>query len=289
MRTLLLPRLLARYFLVILFTLCATTYSVLWIHQIKHPTPQPGFTNYRYSAATSSMTVGEVPPGSPAAKAGLRPGDQIVAIAGQRLESLRPFYEEIIVGQNEVLGPTIADPSSLGGQRRLQLQVDGGMHVPARSLRWADLLGLSIDYYPLCFLVVSVAVLVLRPDDANAWLLALLFGGFLAVAPLFEGNIPPLLRGVVVFYKIVMSWCSLALFYYFFAVFPAPSPVDRKVPWLKYLLLGSAIISTVPVGFRCLVAGGTLPLYLGWHWPATGMIRWVLALQTGLPFSAPRG
>lgn len=289
MRTLLSPRLLTRYFLVVLFTLCATTYSLVWIQQIKHTTPQPGFTSYRYSAATSSMTGGEVLPGSPAAKAGLRPGDQIVAIAGQKLESLRPFYEEIIIGQNEILELTIADPSSPRGERRLQLQVHGGKRVPARSLRWTDLLGLSIDYYPLCFLVVGVAVLVLRPDDANAWLLALLFGGFLAVAPLFEGNIPPLLRGFVVFYKIVMSWCSLALFYYFFAVFPAPSPVDRRVSWLKYLLLGSAVISTLPVGFRCLVAGGTLPLYLGWHWPAAGMIRGVLALQTGLPFAAPHG
>ena len=64
-------------------------------------------------------------------------------------------------------------------------------------------------------------MLVLRPDDLCAWLLALLFGGFLAIAPVFEGNIPPTLRGFVLFYKIAMSWCSLALFYYFFAIFPA--------------------------------------------------------------------
>jgi len=289
MPTLLSTRRFARYFLVILFTLGATTYSVIWIQQTKHTTPQPGFTSYRYSAATSSMTVGEVLLRSPAAKAGLRPGDQIVAIAGQKLESLRPFYQEIIVGQNEVLELTITDLRSPGGVRRLQLQVHGGERVPARSLRWADLLGLSIDYYPLCFLVVGVAVLVLRPGDASAWLLALLFGGFLAMAPLFEGNIPPLLRGFVVSYKIVMSWCSFALFYYFFAVFPAPSPMDRTVPWLKYLLVGATILSTLPVGLRCLVAGGTLPLYLGWHWPGAGMVRWVLALQTGLPFAAPSG
>lgn len=66
MRTLLSPRLLTRYFLVVLFTLCATTYSLVWIQQIKHMTPQPGFTSYRYSAATSSMTMGEVLPRSPA-------------------------------------------------------------------------------------------------------------------------------------------------------------------------------------------------------------------------------
>jgi len=50
-----------------------------------------------------------------------------------------------------------------------------------------------------------VAVLLLRPDDRNAWWLALLFGGFLAVAPFFEGNFPPLLRGFAVFYKFPRS------------------------------------------------------------------------------------
>jgi hypothetical protein len=55
-------------------------------------------------------------------------------------------------------------------------------------MRLKDLLGLPVDYYPLGFLVVGVAVLLLRAHDANAWLLALLFGGFLAVARLFERN-----------------------------------------------------------------------------------------------------
>jgi hypothetical protein len=111
------------------------------------------------------------------------------------------------------------------------------------------------------------------------------FWGFLAIAPLFEGNIPSLLRGFVVFYKIVM-WSSLALFCYFFAVFPASFPIDRKVPWVKYVLLATAIIITVPIGFRCLVAGGTLPLYLDLHWPGTSVIS--LVCQRMLKFGEKR-
>jgi sigma-B regulation protein RsbU (phosphoserine phosphatase) len=280
---------LLRYFVAILFAACATTYSILWIVQIKHSTPQPGFTNYDYSAATGSMTVGDVVPGSAAERAGLRPGDRIVALNGQKLGTLRPFYEAIVVDQNEILELTVEDPRSPSGQRELQLPVHGGKRVPRRTMELKDLLGLPVDYYPVGFLVVGVAVLLLRTDDANAWLLALLFGGFLAVAPLFEGTIPPLLRGFVVFYKIVMSWSGLALFYYFFAMFPSQSPVDRKIPWLKYVLLAGALFTTVPIGLRCLFAGGTLPLYLGVHWPGADLFRWVLALQTGLPTPAPRG
>src|SRR6266571_1927168 len=79
------------------------------------------------------------------------------------------------------------------------------------------------------------------------------FLGGLAVAPCSRAIFPSLLRGFVVFYKIVMSWSSLALFYYFFAVFPDSSPMDRKVPWLKYILLATTIIINVPIGFRCLL------------------------------------
>jgi sigma-B regulation protein RsbU (phosphoserine phosphatase) len=279
-------RRLALRLLAIVFAACATTYSVLWIMHQEYVHPQPGFTNYEYSASSGAMQVGEVFPGSPAEKAGLRPGDRIIAIDGQPLADLRPFYQAIIIGHKNMVELTVEQPGSAAGQRQIRLVVGGGKRVPPRTVRPEDLLGSPIDFYPLGFLVVGVTVLLLRPDDRNAWLLALLFGGFLADAPFFEGNFPPTLRGFAVFYKIVMSWASLALFYYFFAVFPASSPINRKIPWLKYLLLAAAIITTVPIGVRCLLAGGTLPLYLGMHWPGTPIVPWVLTFQAGLPSSA---
>jgi serine phosphatase RsbU (regulator of sigma subunit) len=289
MRTSFSTRRLVRHTLAILFAACASTYSVLWIIQQKYVRPQPGFTNYEYSPATHSMTVGEVERGSRAEAAGLHPGDHIVAIDGQTLDTLRPFYEAIIAGQKDVVDLTVEPPTSPAEQRRVKLALGTGSPVPGRTMQPKDLLSLPLDYYPLGFLLVGLAVLTLRPDDANAWLLALLFGGFLAAAPLFEGNFPVRLRGFVVCYKIIAFWSSLALFYYFFAVFPASSPVDRKVPWLKYLLLAAALVTTVPIAFRCLLAGGSLPLYLGMHWPGTTALTWFLAVQTGLPAPAAHG
>lgn len=289
MRTSLSPRRLTRRVLAIVFAGCATTYSVLWLMHQEYVHPQPGFTNYEYSASSGAMQVGEVFPGSPADKAGLRPGDRIIAIDGHPLADLRPFYQAIIIGHKDVVELTVEQPGSAAGQRQIRLVVGGGKRVPPRTIRPEVLLSYPLDFYPLGFLVVGVAVLLLRPDDGNAWLLALLFGGFLAHAPFFEGNVPLLLRGFAVFYKIVMSWASLALFYYFFAVFPASSPINRKIPWLKYLLLAAAIIATVPIGVRCLFAGGTLPLYLGMLWPGTSMVSWVLTLQAGLPSPASHG
>jgi regulator of sigma E protease len=63
------------------------------------------------------MKVGEVLPGSPAELAGLRSGDQIVAIDGRNLEHLRPFYEAIIVGRKEAVELTVEQPESAAGQR----------------------------------------------------------------------------------------------------------------------------------------------------------------------------
>ena len=39
-----------------------------------------------------------------------------------------------------------------------------------------------MDTFPVAFLVVGLAVLFLRLEDPNAWLLALMFGGFIAIA-----------------------------------------------------------------------------------------------------------
>ena len=289
MRTAISLRRLLRYLLAILFAVAATTYSVLWVQHVRQATRQPGFVSYEYSAATRSMVVGAVFPGSPAEAAGLQTGDRIVAIDGKPLESLRPFYEAIVVGQKDVVEFTTERPSSAGGRRTMKLALRGSQPAPLRMTRLEHLLSLPIGYYPLGFLVVGLAVLFLRPDDPHAWLLALLFGGFVAGGPLFEGAIPPPLRGFAVGYKIVMPWLSGALFYYFFAVFPSPSPWDRKLPWLKYVLLAVAIIATVPIGLRCLFAGGALPLYQDSHLPGSTAVTWLLAGQAGLPVPASRG
>jgi len=272
--------------MVILFAGLATTYCVLWIVHVRHPRPRPGFSDYDYSATAQSMTVGVVFPEGPAEQVGLRPGDRIVAIDGRKLDTLRPFYESVIVGQKDSIELTLQDATSSPRLRQLNLLLRGGKPTPMRMTRLEHVLNLPMGYFPLGFLLVGLTVLLLRPDDRNAWLLALYCVSFIAGGPLFEGAIPVHLRGFAVAYKMVMAWCAGASFYLLFAVFPAPSPLDRKIPWLKYALLGGVLIATLPLGLRCVLAGGALPLYLETHWPGWTTLTWTLTAQSGLPVPA---
>ncbi|HVO63657.1 MAG TPA: SpoIIE family protein phosphatase, partial [Terriglobales bacterium] len=114
-----------------------------------------------------------------------------------------------------------------------------------------------ISYYPVPFLIVGLAVLFLRLQDRNAWLLALMFAGFIAAAPLafLEGFMPPVVRRFALSYMIVVYATLPAIFYWFFATFPVSSPIDKKLPTLKYWLLAVALAGAIPFAITALVTG----------------------------------
>jgi phosphoserine phosphatase RsbU/P len=102
--------------------------------------------------------------------------------------------------------------------------------------------------YPAVFLAVGFAVLALRPDDRFAWLLALLFGSFIALEnfPVGVDALPPAQRGFVALYHAILLSLMPAQFYAFFAVFPTRSPLHRRLPWL--LWVGLALGAVLAVG-----------------------------------------
>jgi len=252
--------------LAILFAAASTLWSVVWMVQVRQTIPDVGLVFDNYSSASHSMQIKEVERGGPGDRAGMRAGDRVVAINGRRLDNVVPYYEEIVLSH---LGETIqlaVERNGTPGQLEFRVVTERFLASMASQTNPASqaqrLLGPIMSLYPLLFLIVGLTVLFLRLEDPHAWRLALLFGSFIASAPLFAVAIHPNLRGFMFFWQVGLAMLAAGLFCYFFATFPAPSPIERKLPWLKHLLLGYGLAFSVPLSLWCLFAGGPVPMLI---------------------------
>jgi sigma-B regulation protein RsbU (phosphoserine phosphatase) len=220
-----------------LFAVATTLYSVLWMYTARwQPRVELGFDN-AYVESEHCQLVKSVSKDSPAEKAGLRPGDRILAIDGHPIEnafSITEVWARHKPGDSVELTirrASVSAPFTVKGVFRAHLAAskEGGL---------TRRVGANIaDTYPVAFLLVGLAVLFLRLEDPNAWLLALMFAGFIAVPwnP-FLGLVSSL-RGFGMAYRAIFGSMVPSLFYFFFAVFPTRSPLDRRLPWLKWMAL----------------------------------------------------
>jgi phosphoserine phosphatase RsbU/P len=258
-----------------LFAAVTVVYSLIWMSVIRHPFGDLGF-RYTYSSDNRSLLVLSVEPRSPAEKAGLRAGDRIVAINGQTLDTPAPSYRALDLGKvGDVLELTVNRPGTAAPLTVREvippLQLSGERPLSGSKLAVGRLLGL----FPLLFLVVGLPVLFLRLEDRNAWLLAFLFAGFIAGAPLDEALVPASVRGFAIDYTWTLVWLVPAVFYFFFTTFPASSAIDRRLPWLKWALLAVGAVVAVPLGVWCLLAGGTLPFHILGFRISNGPVTWL--------------
>ncbi|HZU44521.1 MAG TPA: SpoIIE family protein phosphatase [Terriglobales bacterium] len=234
--------------LAVLFGAAATLYSALWMYSATRGiSVELGFDN-KYLPTESAELVQSVQPGSPAEHAGLRAGDRIVAINGSPLQA-----EDSITAVWSVHKP--GDSVELTVQRPGETQPIA-LHANFRASRpqsaeagIGQRVGQNINrIFPIIFLTVALAVLLLRVDDRNAWLVASMFCGFIAI-PGFANTIlllPAPLRPFVSSYHALFNNLFAPLFYFFCAVFPSPSPLERRVPWLKWVAVAVGALLAVP-------------------------------------------
>src|SRR5207253_2474013 len=118
--------------------------------------------------------------------------------------------------------------------------------------------------FPVPFLLVAFAVLFLRLEEPNAWLLALLFCAFIGAPGLLNPSaISPPLRAFAFAFRAVFSGMLCPLFYLFFAVFPLHSPLDRRFAWLK----GAALLFGTVAGVLPIVLERVAVDFTGYHPP----------------------
>jgi sigma-B regulation protein RsbU (phosphoserine phosphatase) len=102
--------------------------------------------------------------------------------------------------------------------------------------------------FPLPFVVVGLTVLFLRLKDPHAWLLALLFASFVPIpgVPNDYVGVLPALRPFARAYQAIFLGQLGSLFYFFFAVFPVRSSLDRRLPWLKWVGVATGMVLAAP-------------------------------------------
>src|SRR5262249_12458293 len=158
---------------------------------------------------------------------GLQAGDKITAVEGHRITwegTITQVWSRHRPGDGIDLiavRPGSAAPLQLHGTFRAN-QAGQGQEGVVRSLSLR-----LLNLYPFVFLTVGLAVLFLRVDDRNAWLLALLFGGFLAIPSFTESLlVPAWSRPFAMGYRAVFENMVAGVFLFLFSVFPARSPID---------------------------------------------------------------
>ncbi len=227
--------------LAIVFAAATIVYSAGWMYYTSRG-GAPVEIGMDTAQVATGLLVRDVYPNSPAQRAGLRAGDIILTLDGQSLA--RPNDGVTILNRlwlrshpGETVHFTVhreGEATSLSFSPVFRRPVGSGdISLAERGASHVMLL------YPLPFLVVGLAVLFLRLEDRKAWLLASMFAGFIAVpsTPFACLIAPEWLREFLNGYNALLSGLVAGLFYFFFAVFPTRSPMDRKLPWLKWVLL----------------------------------------------------
>src|SRR5271165_5200246 len=228
----------------VLFAALTILYSAAWMYYIRRPAPPAPQVEVGFDESYSSagVEINNVHPNSPAEKSGLKADDRIVAINGSSADSASAWNELLLrTWLNSQPGDTVtltlqrpgqSQPSVITPRFRAK-QGAGDTKTPARTVAMQIL-----SSYPVFFAVVGLAVLFLRVEDRNAWLLALVFATFITAAGMPDefAAAPPNFRFFLLAYRTLLGSVLTGLFY-FFAVFPTRSPIDRKVPWLKWALL----------------------------------------------------
>ncbi len=244
-RALRLPLILLRA-LTLVFAAVSLLYGGAWMYYVRTQSASAEFGFVAaFSPAGRVALVEQVEAGGPADGAGLRVGDRIVAINGRLLMTMDRYARWDRARATDVAALTVQRPQQ--PPRRLVVRLSEAVPFSLTGLVRASLLEV-LTFYPVIFLGVGLAVLVMRPQNPYAWLMAALFASFLAV-PQFPRAISGLSPGVGTF---VLAYRSLALpaipalFYGFFALFPVRSPMDRHLPWLKWLNVAGWALFSLP-------------------------------------------
>lgn len=219
----------------LLFATATITYSVGWMYYVRLQTIVELGLDTRPAQNDTARVITSVEHDSPAETAGLKVGDQIIAVNGRHFTPEGPNVMQATWVHGVPGGRVILTIRRPGEQRNFNVEAifRSISQVPSRLRRIADQI---MGSFPIVFLVVGLGVLFLRVDDPHAWRLALLFACFVAVSDVPDAYslAPNGLRLFLLAYRSIFLGLMAPLFLFVFSLFPTRSPLDRHAPWLKW-------------------------------------------------------
>src|SRR5262249_18509116 len=218
----------------------------------------------------SEPRVTSVEPNGPAA--GLQVGDEFIAINGVIIKD-----DPRILGYSDRVPPGTRYTLTIrraGGLRDVEIQT-----VPHQGRIKFD----PYYYISLLFLVTAWIVFLLRPDDKQAWLLALMLGTLTGTLGNEPANLPSWLS-LVVPAAVALGVLFLPVFVHFFLIFPEPSPLLRRGPRLETWISLPYLLSLLPVVVILRLPGGFLLFRFQWFRCLTVAVNFLIVayLAVGL-------
>ena len=234
----------------VVFCAVTTAYAIVWMYNVRSVGVELGFNQLHddtFDGETHSVKVYDVVRDSPAEKAGLRVGDHIIGVNGELLATVVPFDDAYARSRP-------GDPVDLIVSRAGEPQpvvIHGVFRASTQGIKAEGLAKSSaqqvVNSLPVLFLLVGFTVLFLRPDDSNAWLLALMFTALAAAPGLVNPfRMPAWPRAFAFIFRSIFQGLLATLFFWFFAVFPVRSPLDRRLSWLKWAALAIGLVTVGP-------------------------------------------
>jgi len=258
------------------FAVATIFYTLAWMYYVRwQPQAEPIGLTWIEPVVAGPLEVRSVNTESASELAGLRAGDRILAINDREVRSLDPYYDFVVRGRP---GDLIRFRFQHAGETTEQI---GELQLTAaRSKVTPDSAGAIIarelaNSYPLLFLIVGLYVLFVRVRDGHAWMLALLFAAFIA-GPAYEKIRPvlhPSLRPLTMAYALTFAFLGPSFFYSFFTTFPDSSPIERRVPRLKWVVFAVCAVIALPSAAALLWQGLLYPCYVQWGWMGPGQFR----------------
>jgi serine phosphatase RsbU (regulator of sigma subunit) len=215
--------------------------------------------------------VNSVDPNGPAAN-GLQVGDEFIAINGVKIRD-----DPRILGYSDRVPP--------GTRYTLTIRRAGELRdVEIQTAPHQGRIKFDPYYYiSLLFLVTAWIVFLLRPDDKQAWLLALMLGTLTGTLGNEPNNLPSWLS-MVIPAAVALGVLFLPLFVHFFLIFPDPSPLLRLRPRLETWIYLPYLLAILPVVVTLRLPGGLWVFRFQWFLYFTFAVNFLIVayLAVGL-------